>query len=72
MCTAASVNLWCLYGVCLCLLSASICYIAGAHPRVALVDVSELNPSVEDYRSPRLVVNMFYYFLMGLTHRRAM
>jgi hypothetical protein len=51
--------------------AVSICFIAGLHPRVKLVDVSELNPVVEDYRSPRLVVNMFYYFLMGLSQRRA-
>jgi formiminoglutamase len=43
--------------------------VAGAHPAVRLVDVSELNPLVEDYRSPRLVVNMFYYFLLGLSLR---
>jgi hypothetical protein len=30
--------------------AVSICYLAGLHPQVRLVDVSELNPGVEDYR----------------------
>lgn len=47
-----------------------ICYAAGADPRVDLVDISELNPAVEEYRSPRLAVLMFYYLLLGLAVRR--
>ena len=42
---------------------------AGRAPQVRLMDVSELNPVVEDYRSPRLAVMMFYYFLMGISER---
>lgn len=43
--------------------------IAGADPRVSLVDVSELNPAVEGYVTPRLVANMFYEFCLGLAMR---
>ncbi|KAJ3207972.1 hypothetical protein HDU82_003086 [Entophlyctis luteolus] len=46
-----------------------ICFESGANPRVALFDVSELNPEIEEYRSARLVAMMFYYFLMGLSVR---
>lgn len=46
------------------------CFLAGKHPRVAMVDVSEMNPVVEDYRTPRLVTFMFYHFLMGVAARR--
>ena len=42
---------------------------AGQHKNVLLVDVSELNPKVEDYRTPRLVANMLYHFLLGLRKR---
>ena len=42
-----------------------ICYWAGTNPDVSLVDVSEFNPLIEDYRTARLVANMFYYFLLG-------
>jgi formiminoglutamase len=42
---------------------------AGKNPKVLLMDVSELNPVVEDYRSPRLAVMMFYHFLLGLAER---
>lgn len=42
-----------------------ICYWAGRNPAVALVDISEYNPKIEDYRTGRLVANMFYYFLLG-------
>lgn len=47
-----------------------ICFAAGADPRVDLIDMSELNPVVEEYRSPRLAVLMFYYALMGLAVRK--
>lgn len=43
---------------------------SGKHPGVMLMDISELNPAVEDYRSPRLAVMMFYHFLMGVAHRK--
>lgn len=48
-----------------------ICFLAGQTPTVRMVDVSEMNPAVEGYRSPRLVVNMFYYFCVGLCKRRS-
>lgn len=33
--------------------------------------MSELNPAIEDYRSPRLAVLIFYYFLLGYSERLA-
>jgi formiminoglutamase len=47
----------------------NICYLAGRSPRVKLVDMSEYNPTVEDFRTGRLLVLMFYYFLMGFSQR---
>jgi formiminoglutamase len=43
---------------------------SGASPNVRLMDVSEMNPVVEGYRTPRLAVNIFYYFLMGVCMRK--
>lgn len=51
-------------------IACRLCFMAGADRRVAMVDVSELNPEVEGYRSPRLVAFMFYHFLLGLAHRK--
>jgi len=42
---------------------------AGRNPRVRLVDLSEFNPHVEEYRTGKLVANMFYYFCMGVAVR---
>jgi formiminoglutamase len=47
----------------------NICFLAGKSPRVKLVDVSEYNPTVEEFRTGRLVVLMFYYFLLGYAQR---
>ena len=47
-----------------------ICVEAGACARTRLVDLSEMNPAVEGYRTPRLAVNMFYAFLIGFARRR--
>eukprot|EP00126_Sphaerothecum_destruens_P009019 Sdes_comp20406_c0_seq1m14424 len=46
-------------------------FVAGSHPKVALVDLSEFNPEIEDYRTTKLVVNMFYYFLLGQSVRKS-
>ena len=42
-----------------------ICRRCGAHDGLTVVDFSELNPAVEDYRTPRLVVNLVYNLLLG-------
>ena len=43
-----------------------ICYLAGLKMKnLVAVDISEYNPFVEDWRTGRLVVTMFYYFSMG-------
>lgn len=46
-----------------------ICQIAGKDANVALMDVSEFNPQVESARTARLVVTMFYFFVMGVAQR---
>ena len=54
-----------------------LCFAAGAHPRVALFDLSEFNPLAETgmdadnpgYRTGKLVAAMFYHFLLGFRTR---
>eukprot|EP00028_Trichosphaerium_sp_Am-I-7-wt_P006781 CAMPEP_0168536818 /NCGR_PEP_ID=MMETSP0405-20121227/19850_1 /TAXON_ID=498012 /ORGANISM="Trichosphaerium sp, Strain Am-I-7 wt" /LENGTH=308 /DNA_ID=CAMNT_0008565045 /DNA_START=206 /DNA_END=1132 /DNA_ORIENTATION=+ len=46
-----------------------ICFAAGSNPKVRLMDVSEFNPTVESYRTGRLVAQMFYHFLLGVASR---
>lgn len=41
----------------------------GRNNKVCLVDIAEFNPSVEDFESSLLILNMLYYFLMGWTKR---
>src|SRR6185312_3059893 len=48
----------------------AICYHAGCDARVRLMDLSEFNPKIEDYRTGRLVTNMMYYFCMGVMQRQ--
>lgn len=49
--------------------ATSIAYYAGAHPQVALFDLSEYNPVIEEERTGRLAVALFYSFCMGVAHR---
>jgi len=42
-----------------------IAFVAGACPKVTLFDMSEFNPAVEDYRTGKVVSNIFYHFLLG-------
>ena len=44
-------------------------FISGARAAVSIVDMSEYNPAVEDYRTGRLLSNIFYYFCMGCSTR---
>lgn len=46
-----------------------ICFMAGQNPLVRLLDISEFNPVIEEYRTGRLIANMIYYFLMGVALR---
>ncbi|ORZ36274.1 hypothetical protein BCR44DRAFT_64128 [Catenaria anguillulae PL171] len=52
-------------------MALDICYVAGSHPAVKLFDLSEFNPTIEEYRTGRLVAFMFYYFCLGLARRPA-
>ena len=46
-----------------------IMLLAGQYPQVRLLDISECNPLVEDYLTPRLVGYMMYHFLLGYVQR---
>ena len=47
----------------------SIARLSGACGSVRLFDMSEMNVAIEDYRTPRLAVNIFYHFLIGYARR---
>jgi formiminoglutamase len=46
-----------------------ISFLSGLNSEVKLFDLSEFNPKIEPYLTGRLVVNMFYYFLLGVAQR---
>jgi len=46
-----------------------VCFAAGRHPKTRMLDLSEYNPDIEEYRTASLVCNMIYYFLMGVATR---
>ncbi|RNF25350.1 arginase [Trypanosoma conorhini] len=46
-----------------------MCFLAGKTASVKLMDMSELNPLVEAFRSPRLAVFLFYHFVLGFATR---
>ncbi|MFQ5482247.1 MAG: formimidoylglutamase [Nitrospinaceae bacterium] len=50
--------------------AVDIAFAAGAHPGVALFDLSEYNPEIEEERTGRLAVALFYHFCLGLAQRR--
>lgn len=45
--------------------SLEIMFLAGRDKRVNSLDISDYNPTVEDYRTGYLFANMVYYYLMG-------
>ena len=47
-----------------------IARIAGKNSKVALFDLSEYNPVIEDERTGRLAAAMFYYFCLGVASRK--
>lgn len=49
----------------------AMCFAAGACEKVKMVDVSEYNPLIEEYRTGRLVGYMFAYFVMGYSTRKS-
>lgn len=46
-----------------------IAFLSGKCKNVSLMDISEYNPAVEDYRTGRLLSNIFYYFCLGVKIR---
>ena len=51
--------------------ACDIFYRSGLCGRVGIVDVSECNPVIEDYRTPRLVALFFYSFILGLASQKS-
>ncbi len=47
-----------------------IALVAGSNPKVQLFDLSEYNPLIEEERTGRLAVNIFYHFCLGLASRK--
>ncbi len=45
-------------------------FAAGAHPKVDLFDLSEYNPLIEEERTGRLAVGIFYHFCLGVASRK--
>lgn len=45
--------------------ACDIAFYAGQSFRVKLVDLSEYNPVIEEYRTGKLVTQIFYHFLLG-------
>lgn len=39
--------------------------LSGQHRQIVSVDISDYNPTIEDYRTGFLLANMIYYFLLG-------
>jgi len=46
-----------------------ICFESGKSGKVKLLDVSEYNPDIEEYRTGRLIGYMFSYFVYGFIQR---
>lgn len=42
-----------------------IAYLAANDKRLVSVDITEFNPSIEDYRSGFLLGNIIYYLMLG-------
>ncbi len=50
--------------------AVDLAFIAGRHSQVALFDLSEYNPLIEDERPGRLAVAMYYHFCLGVASRK--
>lgn len=46
-----------------------LCFIAGRTPKVRLIDMSEYNPAVECENTGKLVTNLFYSVVKGMSLR---
>ncbi|CAF1139150.1 unnamed protein product [Didymodactylos carnosus] len=46
--------------------ACAICFEAGKCSQVQLMDMSEYNPVVEEYRTGKLAAQLFYHFLLGI------
>jgi formiminoglutamase len=45
--------------------AVEIMYVAGKDKRVKSLDVTDYNPTIDDYRSGYMVGNLIYYFSLG-------
>ncbi len=46
-----------------------IFYWLGQQPNIKSIDITEFNPSCEDFESSLILLNLLYHFLMGWTKR---
>lgn len=42
----------------------------GKRENVMSIDITEFNPSCEDYESSLMILNMLYFYLMGRASRK--
>jgi formiminoglutamase len=49
-----------------------IMMLAGRHEKISSVDITDYNPSIEDFRTGKLLANMVYYFTLGFTARKSL
>jgi formiminoglutamase len=43
--------------------------LAGKNKKIVTLTISDYNPTIEDYRTGRLLTNMVYYFILGYSSR---
>lgn len=44
-------------------------FVSGSSNKVCLMDISEFAPTVEDYRTGKLLANIIYHFALGISRR---
>jgi formiminoglutamase len=49
--------------------ATEIALLSGRCGKLRLMDLTEFNPRIEDYKTGRLATSILYYFLLGLHER---
>jgi len=44
--------------------------LCGRQEKVRVIDITEFNPRIEDYRTGKLAASIFYYYLLGMSTRK--
>lgn len=50
--------------------AGEMAFASGKHAKTRLVDLTEFNPRIEDYKTGRLATSILYLFLLGLHERK--